>query len=237
MVVDLVTIHHEGGGAPRDAMNFSEGGYCCGIGLTIWERWRTPADNYATLNFNGQDWTPCFSGNRMNYPITDNDLVLLHTAFMDTYNRGEVTASPLVRAHRNSPGSATACPGDYTMARWSDIEAACRATAPTPPKPKPPEDDVTDLASAINHDGRPVVVQVGGDKKLYYKIRDAQGGDWSDWRDLSGGFANFATATAYVNPKNKAIEVWVTMVDGKTFQLWQTGDDLASWSGWKDQTR
>jgi hypothetical protein len=239
MAVNLVTIHHEGAGSPSDNVGrFSEGGYCYGIGVTLYQRFRAPVDNWATLNFNGQDLTICLSGNRMDYPVTDSDIPLIHGAFMDCYNRGEVTSAPQVRAHRNSPGSSTVCPGDQTMARWNDVANACRVDTPTPPTPKPPEDDkVTDLASAINHDGRPVVVQVGGDKKLYYRIRDAEGGNWRTWQDLSGGFTNFETVTAFVNPKNKAINVWVTMKDGKSFQRWQNEPDFATWSSWTDMTR
>ena len=240
MAVNMVHVHHEGGGAPTTAANcsrFSEGGYCYGIGTDTYARWRTPEQNYATADWNHRDWTPCFSGNRMTYPVTDHDLTVLHNAFMDAYNRGEVTAHPQVVAHRNAGGSnATLCPGDLAMARFPEIQVACSVSAPPTPTP-PPEDDPMDLASAINHDGRPVVVQVGGDKRLYFKIRDATGGGWSTWRDLSQGFKDFATATAFVNPKNKAINVWVTMLDGKTFQTWQNEPDFASWSGWDDQTR
>jgi hypothetical protein len=133
MAVDLVTIHHEGGGAPSDdVFRFAHGGYCYGIGVTLFERFRAPADGWATMNFNGQDLTICLSGDRTTAPITDNDLELIHGAYLDCYNRGEVTAAPLVRAHRDSPGSATACPGNQTMARWADVAAACRASgAPT----------------------------------------------------------------------------------------------------------
>jgi hypothetical protein len=171
----------------------------------------------------------------MDASVTDHDIEVLHAAFMDAYNRGEVTAKPEVIAHKNSPGSATACPGDRSMDRWSDIENACRVSAPPQPKPPEPEDDVTDLANAKNHDGRPVIFQVGGDKKLYMKIRDAKGGDWSDWRDLTDGFRNFATVTAFTND-DQSIEVWVTMVDGKSFSRRQT-KDFASWEKWIDQTR
>jgi hypothetical protein len=121
---------------------------------------------------------------------------------------------------------------------WNDVVNACRPGG-TPPKPTPPpeEEDLMDLATAINHDSRPVVFQVGGDKKLYFRIRAASGGDWGDWKDLSGGKSGFATVTAFVNPNNKTIEVWVTMKDGHTFNRWQTGADFAGWSNWADQTR
>jgi len=243
--VDLVTVHHEGslanGGAPSDNVDrFAHGGYCCGIGATLFKRFRAPADNWATLNFNGQDWTPCFSGDHhTGTRLTDTDIALLHDAFLDAYNRGEVTAQPsIVRAHRNSPGSSTACPGDFTIERWNDVVRACSTAGAPKPEPEP-EEPPMDLANAINHDGRPVIFQVGGDAQLYFRIRDATGGNWGPWRDLSGGFRAFATVTAFVNTnvRPSAIEVWVTMADGKTFHRWQTGDDRASWSGWNERTR
>jgi hypothetical protein len=146
MPVDLVTIHHQGGGAPTDDMNFSGGGYCYGIGVTLFERWRAPVDGWATLNYNGEDLTICLSGSRHppdNWPITDDDLELIHGAFMDSYERDEVTPDALVRAHRNSPGSATACPGDRTIDRWDDVVAACRPT-PLPVIPETPDEGTGD---------------------------------------------------------------------------------------------
>lgn len=242
MAVNRVTIHHQGGGAPTDnSSGYSEGGYTYGIGATRWERFRSVSDSYATLNFNGESLDICLSGSRGNtdpaYPVTDNDIELIRGAVADARARGEVTDHPDVIPHKNSPGSSTACPGDNAMARFDDIEDACQAGSA--PKPPEPEDDVTDLASAINHDGRPVIFQVGGDKKLYMRIRDREGGAWGDWKDLSGGFKDFATVTAFVNKREKGdtIEVWVTMVDGKSFHKWQTGDDLAGWSAWSEVTR
>lgn len=239
MAVNMVHVHHEGAGSPTTAANcarFSEGGYCYGIGTDTYVRWRTPEQNYATADWNHRDWTPCFSGNRMTAHVTDNDLTILHNAFMDAYNRGEVTATPDVVAHRNAGGSnATSCPGDLTMARWDDVVAACRAT-PTPAPTPEPEDDVTDLASAINHDGRPIVFQVGGDKKLYYRVRNQAATAWGNWTDLSDGKTNFATVTAFTNPDSHRVEVWVTMVDGHTFNRAQNPPDMASWGPWYDHT-
>jgi hypothetical protein len=159
---------------------------------------------------------------------------MIHDAFMDAYRAGEVIAYPLVRAHRNSPGSATACPGDFTMDVWEKVARACSADEPEPePEPEPPEDDMTDLASAINEDGRPEVFQVGADGNLYNRWREASGGNWSSWNNLSGGLSGFATVTAWRN-QNGALEIWVTMRDGRTYQRWQTG---AGWSDWNERTR
>ena len=147
MAVNMVHIHHEGGGSPTTAAGcarFSEGGYCCGIGTDTFARWRSASENWATADWNHRDWTPCFSGDRhTGYEITDHDLTVLHNAFMDAYNRGEVTANPQVVAHRNAGGSnATACPGDKAMARWNDIVNACRAGGAAPSPTPPPSGGV-----------------------------------------------------------------------------------------------
>jgi hypothetical protein len=150
--VDLVTIHHEGslanGGAPTDDVGrFREGGYCCGLGATMFERWRAPEDAYATLNFNGEDWCPCYSGDHhTGTELRDADIELLHAAYLDAYERGEVTAEPLVRAHRDSPGSSTACPGDYVIDRWADVVAACR---PGAAPPQTDENEVVEMPTTI----------------------------------------------------------------------------------------
>lgn len=139
--VALVTIHHQGGGAPTDSSGgYSSGGYTYGIGASRWERFRAVWDSYATLNFNGVSVDVCLSGSRGNttpaYPVTDADIELIRGALADARARGYVVNAPTVRAHRNSPGSSTACPGDNTMARWADIVAACTAggSAPAPTK-------------------------------------------------------------------------------------------------------
>jgi|SRR5215471_12736151 len=248
MAVDLVTIHHEagasaGGSAPNatptdDVWRYSHGGYTYGIGNSLWARFRSVAESYATLNFNHVSLDCCWSSDRHTQcQVTDAQIALLHDAFMDAYNRGEVTATPQVRAHRDSPGSATACPGDHTMAVWDKIVRACSTADVPAPEPPPERDEGMDLASAINHDQRPVIVQVGGDDRLYMKIRDATGGKWRDWSDLSAGETGFATCTAFVNPNSKTIEVFVTMKDGRTLHRWQTGADFAGWSAWADETR
>jgi hypothetical protein len=140
--VDLVTIHHEAGASPPtdDVQRFASGGYAYGVGATLWERFRAPADNWATLNFNGEDLSICMISDRHTQcEVTPGDIELIHGAYLDCYARGEVTAAPLVRAHRNSPGSATACPGDFTMAVWADVEAACRP-GKAPPDANVPND-------------------------------------------------------------------------------------------------
>lgn len=176
--VGLVTIHHEGGGAPSDnVQRFGHGGYCYGIGLTRWERFRSPQENWATLNFNHKDLTICLSGNRMNYSVTGNDIQLIHGAYLDCYNKKEVTADPLVRAHRNSPGSSTACPGDLTMAVFNKITAACRPGPVSPPvPPKPPSGGDDDMVViGLQKDGVP------GNQKPFGFLDPGARKVWSHW--------------------------------------------------------
>jgi hypothetical protein len=238
MAVDRCTIHHQGGGAPTDnSSGYSYGGYSYGIGKTKWERFRSPQDSWATLNYNHVSLDICLSGSRGNtdpaYPVTDNDIALIHGAFMDCYNRGEVVGSPQVVAHRNSPGSSTACPGDHTMARWDDVSNAVK----TQPQPQPPKDDEMDLSNAINKDGRPTIFQVGGDGKLYNRTRAMDTVSWGAWNDLSGGKSGFVTVTAFVNPGDSRLVVWATMSDGKTLQRSQNSAGSAEWGSWSDMTR
>lgn len=140
MAVDLVTIHHEGAGAPSDVPRGADGGYTYWIGATRWERLRSVYTSYATLHFNHVSLDICLSGNRMDHPVTDADIALIHGAFMDAHAHGEVVDVPRVQAHRDNNGKyefrgslfSTVCPGDLTMARWPLAVAACRvATAPS----------------------------------------------------------------------------------------------------------
>lgn len=136
--VDRVTIHHRGGGSPSDvSSDYSEGGYTYGIGLTRWEWFRDVWHSFATLGFNHVSVDVCLSGNRMTSPVTDSDIILIRGALADARARGYVVDHPQVVPHRNSPGSATVCPGDFTMNRWADVVAACQAGPPPAPKPSP----------------------------------------------------------------------------------------------------
>lgn len=127
--VTLCTIHHQGAGAPTDnSSGYSDGGYTYGIGATRWERFRDVWDSYATLNFNGESVDVCLSGDRhTGYTVTDEDIERIRGALADARARGYIVDAPTVRPHSESPGSATACPGDYTRARWDEIVAACHA--------------------------------------------------------------------------------------------------------------
>ena len=147
--VTLVTVHHEGACAPAAPANIgrcAHGGYTYGFGSGAWSRFRDVWSSYATLNENGTSLDLVLSGNRMDHAVTDSDIALIASAVTDARKLGYVVDTPEVRAHKNSPGSSTVCPGDYTMSRWPEVAAACQATG-TPPAPAPgpahdQEDDV-----------------------------------------------------------------------------------------------
>jgi hypothetical protein len=131
--VALTTVHHEGAGAPSDDPRGAEGGYTYWIGATRWTHLRNVWDSFATLNLNGESLDLCLSGTRMEYPVTDQDLSIIAGACADARARGYVVDAPSVRAHRDSPGSSTVCPGDLTMAVWPQVVAACTAGASAAP--------------------------------------------------------------------------------------------------------
>jgi hypothetical protein len=134
--VSLVTIHHEGAGTPSDVPRGAAGGYTYWIGATRYERLRDVWSSYATLDYNHVSLDVCLSGDRMTSPVTNNDLALVEFAVANARAAGFVVDVPLVRAHRNSPGSSTVCPGTHTMERWAEVAVACtKRTAPPPPAP------------------------------------------------------------------------------------------------------
>lgn len=149
--VDLSTVHHEGGGAPRDDLAApGTKGYVVGIGLTRYTFFRPPDEAFATFNFNHVSFDVLFSGDRDIYPITNNDLLLLADAADNARSRGWLVDQPYVRPHRNSPGSNTICPGNkaaYPDApsfpvgdalAWVGIVTALhKETPPMPPQVSP----------------------------------------------------------------------------------------------------
>lgn len=153
--VELVTIHHEGAGAPRDFPG-GDWPYTYWLGVSSWFNIQTVWASWGTLDFNGTSLDVVFSGQRQPgipnspaYPVSDRDIALLDGIIGDARARRYVVSDPLVRAHRNSPGSNTVCPGDNTLARWSQIVAACTSSAPPNPIPQPPDwsEPMTTLAT------------------------------------------------------------------------------------------
>lgn len=150
--VSLATVHHEGGGAPRDDLDApGTKGYTVGIGATRYVFFRPPWESFATLNFNHVSFDVLFSGDRDVYPITANDIRLLTLAAHDARAIGYVVDNPFVRPHRESPGSSTICPGNKAaypdpprfpigdpLAWLSIVTGLHKGTPPMPPS-HPPE--------------------------------------------------------------------------------------------------
>jgi hypothetical protein len=157
--VELVTAHHEGAGAPSDVARGADGGYTYWIGATTWQHLRSVWDSYGTLNYNGDSVDVCLSGNRMEHPVTDADVDLIRQAVADARARGYVIDAPTVRAHRDSPGSSTVCPGDRTIDQWPAIVAACTAGASSP---APTEGGAVEIVSTPTGRGYWVAAADGG---------------------------------------------------------------------------
>jgi hypothetical protein len=208
--VAVTTVHHEGAGAPSDVARGADGGYTYWIGATTYTHLRDVWSSYGTLNFNGESLDLCLSGNRMEHDVTDADLVLIAGACADARARGYVVDAPLVRAHRDSPGSNTVCPGDRTVARWADVVAACTAGAPAPPVTE--EEGAMDIKRTPSGDGYYVVASDGG--VFCYgdaKMRGSMGG-----QDLHAPVVGMA-----VRPTNGGY--WLVGSDGGVFAF---GDAL-----------
>jgi hypothetical protein len=210
--VSLVTVHHEGAGAPTDNVGrFAEGGYTYGIGVGSWARFRSVWDSYGTLNYNGESVDVCLSGNRMEYPVTDRDLDIIASALGDARAHGYVVTVPEVRAHRDSPGSGTVCPGDLTMNRWPEIVAACNGARPAEPETTNPEKGgAVEIVETPSGNGYYVVDSTGA----VFAYGDAQyhGGA----NTLNGGKGpNEPITSMAVRPQNDGY--WLLGADGGVF--------------------
>lgn len=156
--VNTIKIHHEGGGRPHD-----DPGHAGTMGYGIWigpspgsfTMLRPPWEDFATLNLNHVVMSVCYSGQRHDtrnalqrflrwrnpaYPITDIEITNTRLAVEEARRRGWVTNTPAVSPHDNLFGSATACPGSETYARWVDVVNACYVN--TIPVPAPEDDDM-----------------------------------------------------------------------------------------------
>jgi len=167
--VSLCTVHHEGAGAPctaGQATRMAHGGYTYAIGTDTFNRFRDVWSSYATLNYNHVSLDLVLPANRMDYAVTDHDLGVISAACADARARGYVVSNPTVRAHRNSPGSSTVCPGDHTMARWNEVVAACSGSSvpvtPTPPTTPTTKGGAVELVRTPSGKGYYIVAADGG---------------------------------------------------------------------------
>jgi hypothetical protein len=133
VLVDLVVIHHEGAGAPTDnvARFLDTDSYSAGIGITLYELRRDPADSFINNVDDGRGLQVCLSGNRMDYPVTDTDIGFIGAVCDEARARGWVTDTPTVYHHGDRHPSA--CPGTHTNERRAEIAAACQASREAPP--------------------------------------------------------------------------------------------------------
>jgi hypothetical protein len=145
--VERITVHHRGGGPPANGTWPDSDPYCALIGPSALTIVQAPFTAWATYGFNHVSFDICFSGDRMTYPVTDNDLHLISEACGTARSRGWLaavaTTFPHGTLHPPPPGyptgsSATDCPGTLAIARWPEIVAACGAA----PAPSPGDDDV-----------------------------------------------------------------------------------------------
>jgi hypothetical protein len=227
--VTLVTVHHEGAGAPcpmTQASRFGPGGYTYGICTDGWAHFRDVWQSYATLNFNHRSLDLCLSGNRMDYEVTAADIGTISSAVADARKRGYVVDQPMVRAHRDSPGSQTVCPGDLTMERWAAVVVACQAAPAPGPSPTPPE-EADMMASTVNADGRSEVFRLNGTTLEHKWI--GPGNKWSAWVGLAGA-PPLTDLTAWTNVDGR-LEVAGTSTGGATGHMWQ-GSPGKDWSTW-----
>jgi hypothetical protein len=122
-----VFVHHEGAGEPTDEVDrFGSEGYTIGIGVTRFAFFRSPSEDFATKGHNHFSLGICLSGNRMNHDVTDSDLSLIREAMGEARRRGFVVERPKVQPHKDV--FPTACPGDFTLARWDEVVQAVNGT-------------------------------------------------------------------------------------------------------------
>ena len=91
---------------------------------------------------------------------------------------------------------------------------------------------ITEIATAVNQDGRIEVFAIGTDRALNHIWQTSPGGPWSSWAGLGGGITEIATA---VN-RDGRIEVFAIGTDTALNHIWQTapngGPNRTSWSNW-----
>jgi hypothetical protein len=153
--VTQIKIHHEGAGAPTDNVDrFAKGGYTVGVGQTLYRLFRSPDQDYSTLNLNYVVAGICFSGQRQDnvpdspaYNVTDQEITLVKLACQEMRALGWILPGIIqVTPHDNLDGSATSCPGTRVYDRWDEIVAACEASVPPDPTPTPSEVLLTTVA-------------------------------------------------------------------------------------------
>lgn len=151
MASNRVTIHHEGAGSPSNnvARFLDTDKYSAGIGTTLYELRRSPADSFHTTGQGDVDCVQiCLSGNRNDHVVTDNDVALIGACCNEARSRGWLTDQPEVFFHNDT--ASTACPGSHTAEVRDAITHACQGTYTVRGDvPSESEDDVPSGAQTI----------------------------------------------------------------------------------------
>lgn len=135
MSVNEVFIHHEGAGAPSDNTGrIAAAGYTAGIGVSKWQQFRVPTQDFSTYHHNHISAGICLTGNRDYYGITSWDYQALTVILHELVRVGQVSHTASVQPHRAV--FQTDCPGIDTVAAWGPIHDSCikglNGPAPTP---------------------------------------------------------------------------------------------------------
>jgi hypothetical protein len=153
MLVNRVTIHHEGAGSPTDNVSrYKSARYSAGIGINKYELWRDPAQSFVTKGQDRRCLQVCLSGNRDNYPVSTSDINLIDACCDEARDKGYLTDVPEVFFHNDT--MATGCPGNYTEQVRADITNAIRGGAAPPlPIEFPERTDMVGFASTPDGGG------------------------------------------------------------------------------------
>lgn len=218
MKLDIVDIHHEGFGQPRNGVYLPHYSYILGV-----DEWHIrsdlvsptapkPGGDTSTIDFNRILIGVVLTGNRQtgipnnpSYPVTDTDIVMMREVAADARNRQWLVDNPTVKPHHDMPGSNTVCPGDNTMARWPEIVNAFQLTAPIEDD-MPADKDVVaalrtkDGAWKLQYDGGIQTID-GGFYGSYFSLPDADRNDPT--RRFRSIFANTDRGYSIVSTKGE----------------------------------
>jgi len=176
--LSLVDIHHEGFGKPRNGVYLPHYSYILGV-----DEWHIrsdlntpvavkPGGDTSTIDFNRELIGVVLTGNRQTgikdnpaYPVTDIDIEMMVEVGVDARRRGWLVNNPVVKPHKDMPGSNTVCPGDLTLARWDDVSNAFQLTIPVGDDVPKDKDFVASFSNAsgswkMQYDGG--IVTIGG---------------------------------------------------------------------------
>jgi len=122
---------------------------------------------------------------------------------------GSNVIGTLFHKWQTAPGSST----------WSAYSSLSGAMAPN-----------TDLAAAMNSDGRLQVFVVGTNNQLYYKTQTSAGSSlWTGWTSLGGGIKS-DTSPAVARNSDGRLQVFVVGTNNQLYYKTQTSAGSSTWS-------